>query len=293
VSRFTNTRRRYSKDNRHFGPFTLSKHSDEGYQPLGLMLDSGGDGDTAGQGCNVKLQAFGWTLICELPQFIKPYELRHKARSWDAATIERMGRDWWSEVFPREYGFTFGSESTLHVHYGPQTHDSVTTKSRCFFLPWRQWRFVRKSWYGLQGEHLRTDIEHPSGKVRWLQWESQRAFESYMPKAVFEFQDYDGERIQATTHIEEREWRFGEGWFKWLSLFRKPRVSRSLDIKFSAEVGPEKGSWKGGTTGHGIDMLPGELHEDAFRRYCEQEQRAKHGRFHITFIGSVPAAEAR
>ena len=34
------------------------------------------------------------------------------------------------------------------------------------------------------------------------------------------------------------------------------------------ETGSKKGSWKGGTIGHGIDMLPGELHEGAFRRYC-------------------------
>jgi hypothetical protein len=41
-----------------------------------------------------------------------------------------------------------------------------------------------------------------------------------------------------------------------------------LDIRFSEETGRRKGSWKGGTLGHGIDMLPGELHEAAFRRYC-------------------------
>lgn len=28
--------------------------------------------------------------------------------------------------------------------------------------------------------------------------------------------------------------------------------------------------WKGGTTGHAINMLSGELHEAAFRRYCAE-----------------------
>ena len=80
-------------------------------------------------------------------------------------------------------------------------------------------------------------------------------------------------------HSEERQWKFGTGWFKWLSLFRKDRVRRSLDIDFSREVGREKGSWKGGTIGHGIEMLPGESNEQAFRRYCTENN--------LSFIGEV------
>lgn len=106
-----------------------------------------------------------------------------------------------------------------------------------------------------------------------------------VPKAIFEFEDYDGKRIKATTHIAEWEWKFGEGSFKWLSIFRKPKIRRSLDIQFSEEVGPEKGSWKGGTIGHSIDMTEGELHESAFRRYCEQEHNSKHRQYKIKFVG--------
>jgi hypothetical protein len=32
-------------------------------------------------------------------------------------------------------------------------------------------------------------------------------------------------------------------------------------------------------------MLPGELHEAAFRRYCEQEHHSKYQRFKISFVG--------
>jgi len=91
------------------------------------------------------------------------------------------------------------------------------------------------------------------------------------------FRDFDGEELTATTHISEHEWHFGEGQFKWLSLFRRPKISRSLDISFSGETGRRKGSWKGGTTGHSIEMLPGELHYAAFQRYCAEHQ--------MTFIG--------
>lgn len=50
----------------------------------------------------------------------------------------------------------------------------------------------------------------------------------------------------------------------------KQLICDTLDLEFSSEVGRRKGSWKGGTLGHGIEMLPGELHEAAFRRYCAQ-----------------------
>ena len=109
-------------------------------------------------------------------------------------------------------------------------------------------------------------------------FDRNRAAEESCPSLSFEFDDFDAERIVAKTRIDEREWRFGEGWFKWLSLFRRPKVIRSLDIRFSSETGRRKGSWKGGTIGHSIDMLPGELHEAAFRRYC-----AEHN---MTFVGT-------
>ena len=101
--------------------------------------------------------------------------------------------------------------------------------------------------------------------------------------------DSDGSLVVASTHIEEREWRLGTGLFRWLSWFVKPKIRRSLSIEFSSEVGPEKGSWKGGLMGTGIDMLPGELHEAAFRRYCAQEHRSKYGRYRLTFVGAVEA----
>ena len=74
--------------------------------------------------------------------------------------------------------------------------------------------------------------------------------------------------------------------FAWLSIFRRAKIRRSLSLTFSEEVGPEKGSWKGGLMGTGIEMLPGELHEAAFRRYCEQEHRGKGGKYCIKFIGA-------
>ena len=41
-------------------------------------------------------------------------------------------------------------------------------------------------------------------------------------------------------------------------------------------------TWMGGAIGHSIDMLPGELHEAAFRRYCDQKG--------LTFIAQIGGA---
>jgi hypothetical protein len=254
-------RRRWGDNDKHFGPFTFSFR--ETWKPLAIVLSSG---DEEREDCCIRFQVFGTTMICELPQIVKPW------RKW----VDLRGKEWaqsdgyWDE-HPREYGFCL-SEGHLHVKFGAQTGDSSTTQDWGCFLPWTEWRHIRHSFYGLQGEHVAT---LPDTGKSYLgnpsRWEQERAIADATPTASFEFEDFDGERIVATTRIEECEWRAGVGWFKWLALFRKARVSRSLDLRFSSEVGKRKGSWKGGTVGHSIEMLPGELHEAAFRRYCTKE----------------------
>ncbi|WP_244504945.1 hypothetical protein [Pelagibacterium luteolum] len=186
------------------------------------------------------------------------------------------------DVYRREFGFSV-SEGFLHVKLGAQTHDSSTTKDWCKHLPWTQWRHVRHSFYGLDGQHVSTIPDTGKGyRLDPGRFERERAIADATPVASFAFDDFDGERLSVATKIEEREWRFGSGWFKWLSIFRRPKISRSLDLKFSGETGKRKGSWKGGTMGHSIEMLPGELHEAAFKRYC-----AKHD---MKFVEQEPAA---
>lgn len=267
---------RWSDNDRYFGPFTYAAGD---YSRLAIVLGSGDDEDYPG--CRLRLSVGRRTLIIALPQIIRPWRRKvYPGAAWDAETVKRLGRDWYYDTHEREYGFSY-SDGFLQVFLGPQTHDSTTTRSWCKHLPWTQWRHVRHSLYDLTGEHFWT---HPEGRLtlgNHNSWLATKAVENACPSATFAFTDYDGEALTATTRIEEREWLFGWGCFKWLSLFRKPKVRRSLSIEFSGETGKRKGSWKGGTMGTGIDMLPGELHESAFRRYCAENQ--------MTFVASVPA----
>lgn len=250
---------RWSDNDRYFGPFTYAH--EPRYRQFSVMLGSG-DGDDY-PGCRLRVAIGAHTLIAALPPVLKPW------RRWvDTSRYEWSkgpGSGYW-EQHNREYGFsTF--EGALHLHYGPQTHDSDTSKSKVWFYPWREHRCIRHSFYDTRGEHF-ADV--PVG--RWTRNSSSvsEALRNACPVERFTFQDFDGEQIVATCRIEEREWKRGKGIFRLLFIGRNS-IRRSLDLLFSAEVGKRKGSWKGGTIGHSIDMLPGELHEAAFRRYCEKE----------------------
>lgn len=269
---------RLTDNDKNLGPFTLAIWR----KRFGISLSSGDEED--GTAVNrILATGFGWALRIQLPTIIQPWRIRHEAH-WDAATVARLGRSHYFETHEREFGFALSDMGNGHdflqVFFGPQTHDSDTTKSWCKHLPWKQWACVRTSVYAPDGTHFATQ---ENGKF----FEFMRLKEE-CPASHFGFEDYDGEMIVATCIIEEWEWHRGEGWFKWLRWFYPAKIRKSLDLQFSAEVGPEKGSWKGGTTGHGIDMLKGETPQQAFERYCAKEHDARQGRkFRLRFVGSV------
>lgn len=265
---------RWGDNDHYFGPLTWSISS---YKPWAIILKSRGD-DDHDRGCHLRISLRSLTLIVALPNIIKPHMDKVYPDSWDAATVERLGRNWYWNVDPREYGFSC-SDGHFNVYYGRtggSTCDSSIEQRWGCSLPWMQWRHIRHSFYGLQGEHLYD--EQQGSNLGDKGWRERQAREDAVPSRIFAFKDFDSEALTVTTKIEEREWRFGTGYFKWLSVFRRPKISRSLDLSFSNETGRRKGSWKGGTMGHSIEMRPGELHESAFKRYCVEHE--------MTFVGA-------
>lgn len=272
---------RWGDHDRYLGPFTWSYGGT--YRHCAVVLRSRGEEGRDGGRCSLRFSLGRATLIIALPGIVRPQRVK-RYPGWDVATIERLGRDWYWDVNPRQYGFSLNERGFLSVYYGRETHDSSTEQRWGYFLPWTQWRHVRHSLYGLDGAHFWTEPKGVSNSLANPNaWEAYRAAKEACPTTDFAFEDFDGQRLTATTRIEEREWHFGSGWFKWLSWFRRPKISRSLHIEFSGETGRDRGSWKGGTIGTSIEMLPGELHEGAFRRFCEQEHRAKNGEYRISF----------
>lgn len=280
-------RARWSDNDRNFGPFTYANQKTNHFT---LVLVSG-DGEDY-PGCSLRLQLFKATFIVALPAVIKPYREKVEA-GWDGPTIVLMGRSWYWKHEAREYGFSC-SDGYLQVYYGRQSHfgDSKVEQRKSWILPWTEWSHVRHSLYGLDGEHFVDEpkkVHHvlAGATAMSVSYQDWKKTQDLCPSRSFAFADFDGEHLTVKTRIEEREWHSGTGWFKWLRFFRKPKIHRSLDLDFSGEVGPRKGSWKGGTIGHAIEMLPGELHESAFRRYCEGEDHRGGKPRNMKFIGAA------
>lgn len=257
---------RWGDNDRYFGPFTWSVSNS--YKRIAISLHSGGHGDDCDGPPSLRISIWKWTLIMVLPFMIPPQ------RRWVPVSNNEFTVAGYYDIQPREYGFSY-SDGFLLVHYGINPCDSSRDQTWSRHLPWTQWRHVRISFYGRQGELIGTilDKDHPRGSVLGSdKYDLQRQIEERTPKVIFTFRDFDGEALMATTYIEEREWWFGTGWFKWLAWLRAPRIRRYLEIRFSGETGRRKGSWKGGTIGHSIDMPAGweDTHLTAFIRYCRE-----------------------
>lgn len=264
----------------YFGPFTYSWSK---YRPFCIMLSSWGGGDDDDDPCQLRLSWFWGTLIVRLPPIVQPWreKVYPDPKNWGPEVVERLGRNWYWNVDVRSYGInicgsgTVGDSSFLTLHYGRNggsCMDSSIQQQWGCFLPWTEWRHVRRSFYGLNGQHFATAPEGVSYKLGGNDaYARESELEVETPKRRYRFRDFDGEEPIATTHIEEREWRAGTGWFKWLERFRRPIIYRSLCIEFSGGTGKCKGSWKGGIIGASIEMSDSrELHLGAFLRYCHK-----------------------
>lgn len=272
-----------------WGPFTWGKW----FRCISIEWSSGG-GEEEDPRNFIRFTAFGWALRIWLPCILRPWKEVRQSYA-DPDTIFTI-------PWPREYGFSLTQSGAvgdrgydfLMLSLGAQTHDSKTTKKWSYFLPWTQWDMMRHSLYAPDGSHLYTEPrfkrgQHPKGFDHHIWHKRETA-----PASYFSFEDSDGTKLIATCHIEEREWRIGYGFWKILRLFNKPLIHRDLNLDFDHEVGPEKGSWKGGMTGTSCKMLPGDTPEDAFKRFCEKEKNARHGRtYFIKYIGPCGPPEPR
>ena len=259
------------------GPLTWGKSD---WNPLRVVFSTG-DGDDPIN--HLTFYAFGYVVRLDLPTKFSPQRKWVDTSHYSWSTDPNSG--YW-QVDRKDYGFSL-SDGFLQIFHGASTFDSLTDKSWATHLPWTQWRHIRYSMYKPNGDHYYTEWERPRGFKYRDDWHAIYELRKQCPATKFQIEDSDGQLIEVKTTIEEREYKFGESWFKWLSLFRKPRLYRKLDIEFASEVGRDKGSYKGGLMGTGIELLPNETPDDAFRRYCEKEHSSKNGKYKIKFVGKV------
>jgi hypothetical protein len=140
----------------------------------------------------------------------------------------------WKWVVPDDYqcsgptfGFTF-FDDRLHLHWG-KTHGKRDDPMAVVLMPW--------AWRHRLHELLTEPETHPY---------------------TYTLRSGEVQHRTATIKVERRTWT------RWWLPFK--RVSRSIDVEFSGEVGERSGSWKGGCTGCGFPMLASETPVQALRR---------------------------
>jgi hypothetical protein len=180
---------------------------------------------------------------------------------------------WFNVPSGRTYGAVWTLDSAIHIKYGCRRMDGSGDREIYWMIPWLNHRFHAEYFYDLDRKLIKTFPGGTSFSVRWNFQES-----SALPKRSYDLKDYDGEDVIATCYIEGRHWKKGIRWCKWMSWFTKDHHSTSLDIRFSKETGERKGSWKGGTIGHSIEMLPNETADQAMARYCTEHK--------MTYVGA-------
>ena len=232
----------------------------EFYPTFGLRFNwYSDDEERAGNLINICL--IWGNLWLQVPRILKARVKRESAKSWDAATIARMGRDWYETKIERVYGLTF-TRSNLHVHYGIQPgcwsrrDKKNSDHTKLFTYPWANWRMVRHEVMMHDGSW----IEKPHDWCSAIPSTDRDGL--YRERLPYHYKDKHVDQITtATITAERREWRLKL--LPWLPLGRN---QQSISIDFSDEIGAERGSWKGGVLGCSELMMPGETPEQTLRR---------------------------
>jgi hypothetical protein len=238
----------------------------------------GGDVEQGAHWCMLNI-AFGkHSWWWQIPEFFKPRKKWVDTSHYEWSKNPKGG--YW-EYIRREYGFTI-SDDNIHLHYGIQPgYSSPRDKknsdhTKLFGIPWLQKRYIHERFYTPDWEVF--GVCTPK-KNRGLDFDQLYKIKNTVPKVKFRFNDFDGEEIIATCYISEMRHEHGTGWFKWLKYFVKPLITLRLYLSFDKEIGYEKGSWKGGTMSHSIEIHDAEDPLKAFIRYGQAEDYYKnHGR---------------
>lgn len=164
---------------------------------------------------------------------------------------------WTDECDPPKWGIAYHNQ-TFWIYKGGKGNMNGGNKWWTMYMPW-MFSWVRTSNLKFDGtwEHETNGNRKDFYMEKWdgIIWKETHPY-------TYVLKDGTVQERTATIKVEEREWRWH--WFKWLPLTKK--VRKTISIDFNEEVGEETGSWKGGCTGCGYDLLPGESPLECLRR---------------------------
>lgn len=290
---------RLTDDDKQFGKYITygKKTSSENYTKI--VYSSSYNEDYPDDKHNtLTIVMFGWIIQFLLPQFIKPLQVKVHATSWDAATIARLGRDYYFVYFNRRYGFS-KFDTLFQLFYGVQgDYDSnfqnagLKEKSISWFLPWLDYRHVKHQMFDGNGQLIWQEDQSNTSEARQHN-DTKYVLSQTMNKRSYKVLDTDGEIIVVDVHSEYREWKRGTSWCKWLSLFMDGIKKHTIELNFRSEIGHRKGSWKGGLVGLGYELsYPDEDIDIAVERFFKDKSKSDHRDLKgVKLLGRVPSCE--
>lgn len=224
---------------------------------IGSTFYGGSDGADRSFQFHIKLILFAVYLTFEnvLPKRFQPhYESKYGYGSLPSS---------------REFRFYYHERAIwLNLWNNEDDHHAKQTwinQMHVFHLPW-DYDWVRTS------RLLKNQMWLHEKKGSREDWKFHRETKEILWKESHPYQytlkSGEVQNITATIGVSEREWNWR--WFKWLGFPRK--ISRTIDVEFSDEVGEGRGSWKGGTIGCSYGMLKDEAPVETLRR-MEKERK--------------------
>lgn len=153
------------------------------------------------------------------------------------------------EFMESGYGFSF-TEDSLHLKWGNRTG--------VYWYPW-SWDFYKR-WEWVDGYHK------DGSDGAWFEIPRRGRYNVIASKHEYDYtytlKSGEKQHRKAIVSRDRMEWRW-----RWLKFSPWPRKVRTcIWAEFSDEVGERTGSWKGGVTACGENMLPGESPEQTLRR---------------------------
>lgn len=178
-----------------------------------------------------------------------------KTRSWGIAIHNNA---FW--LYPGNWSNESNSKDPWWLH------------SHAYYFPW-DYRHHRTD---ILDAHGRQPVDQPflspivfsdirgSGKKFLDTYEERQTIEKTVSKTfdyTYTLKSGEVQHRTAEVFVDRMEWRA-----RWYPIIPLTKIRTCISVKFNEELGERTGSWKGGCTGCGYEMLPKETPENTLRR---------------------------
>lgn len=186
---------------------------------------------------------------------------------YEWATPGPDGRCGYTSKTRKKYGFRLDKHS-LAIFHGLDTDSWPNPDQTNIYFPFTEYRRVHMDFLDHELNFVERYQDNVNGSINF---DSLRDVESRAPILEMEFKDYDGTVVKATARFTRSKYRLGTKWAKFLGYLVPSKMYHHIDLNFDQEVGPQKGSWKGGTMGITTQRFPEESARDCMIRVCKGE----------------------